>query len=239
MLALLASYIVETNTYLDYQVKWVVANSENLLPHQINVIKKAFGVRPLQYYGVSEAVASASECENGKLHIDEDIAATEVIPDPAGFGNKVVGTSFSNLAVPLLRYEVGDVVTLSNERCLCGHPGRILATIDGRKDDYIVLKNGARLGGWIDIIFKDMVNIREAQIYQKAVGEIIIRVVPSVNYTKRDEEELLGLARKRVGDGISILVEYVERLERTSNGKLRCVVSEIDEGRLESVYSET
>lgn len=236
LLSLLAAYMVESKDCLDYQVKWVVANSENFLPHQVDIIEKAFGVRPIQRYGAGEAVVGASECEYGRLHMDEDIAATEIIPNPTGFGHKVIGTAFTNLAIPLLRYEVGDIVTLSDERCLCGRPGRILQTIDGRKDDYIVLKNGARLGGWIDIIFKDMVNIHEAQIYQRKVGEIIIRVVPSANFTRDDEVRLLELAKNRTGLGADISIEYVERIERSRNGKLRCVVSDIDEGRLESAF---
>ncbi len=234
MLALLAAYIVETKNYLNYQVKWVAVNSENLLPHQANLMEHAFGVRPIQRYAMSEAAASASECEYGRLHIDEDMAATEIMPNPDGFGYRVIGSAFTNLALPLLRYDVGDVVTVSDETCLCGRPGRILASVDGRKDDYVVLPNGVRLGGWIDIIFKDMVHIREAQVYQQKTDEIILRVVPAAAYSPQDEITLLHLAQKRVGDDVAVRIAYFDRLERAPNGKLRCVISEIKEGQLES-----
>ena len=236
MLALLAAYIVETQNYLDYPVKWVVTNSENLLPHQANLMEQAFGVRPIQRYAMSEAAASASECEYGRLHMDEDMAATEFVPNPDGFGCRVIGSAFTNLALPLLRYDVGDVVTVSDEVCPCGRPGRVLASVDGRKDDYVVLPNGVRLGGWIDIIFKDMVHIREAQVYQQKIGEIILRVAPAATYTPQDETTLLHLAQKRVGEDVDVRIEYLDHLERAPNGKLRCVVSEIKEGQLESVF---
>lgn len=235
MLALMAAYIVETNAYLEYPVKWVVTNSENLLPHQAALIEQAFGVRPIQRYAMSEAAASASECEYGHLHVDEDLAAAEFVPNPDGFGYRVIGTAFTNLALPLLRYDVGDVVTLSDEQCPCGRPGRILASIDGRKDDYVVLPDGTRLGGWIDIIFKDMVHIREAQVYQRKIDEIILRVNPAATYSSADEKILLALAQKRVGNDVAVKIEYFDQLQRGPNGKLRCVISEIKAGQLEAV----
>lgn len=233
LLALLAAHVLESGTSLGYQVEWVTATSESLLPQQANLIERAFGVRPRQWYGMAEMVAGVAECDHGRLHVDEDYAAIEFIPNPNGPGHKVIGTSFVNMAAPLLRYDVGDLVTLATDTCSCGRPGRVLASIDGRKDDYVILRNGVRLGR-VSRIFQDMINIREAQICQKRPGEITIRVVRGKNYTDLDEVALLQQARKRVGDDTDILIKYVESIERSSNGKLRFVVSEIQEGQLES-----
>jgi len=98
------------------------------------------------------------------------------------------------------------------------------------------LKSGARLGR-MDHIFKDMVHIREAQIYQKEPGQIIIRIVPGSHYSESDEAALLSEARKRVGDDTDIIVEHVEGLQRSSTGKLRFVTSEVPEGGLERVHA--
>jgi len=236
LLALLAAYILESGTDLGYEIRWVTVGAENLLPQQSDLIERAFGVRPRQHYGMAEAVANISECEYGALHVDEDFAAVEFIPNPDGPGYKIIGTNFTNLATPLLRYDVQDLVTLANDACPCGRPGRVVASVDGRLEDYIILRNGARLGR-MDHIFKDMMNIREAQIYQKRPGEIIIRVVRSSHYTDADEAKLLRETRKRVGNDTDIFIEYVEALERSSTGKLRFVISEIPEGQLERMSS--
>jgi phenylacetate-CoA ligase len=236
LLALLAAYILESSTDLGYKVRWVTTGAENLLPQQADVIERAFGVRPKQHYGMAEAVANFSECEYGALHVDEDFAAVEFIPNPDGPGFRVIGTNFTNLATPLLRYDVQDIVTVTDAECPCGRAGRVVASIDGRCEDYVILKNGARLGR-MDHIFKDMVNIREAQIYQKTPGEIIIRVVRGSRYTETDERALLREARKRVGDDTEILIEYVDRLERSGAGKLRFVISDIEHGQLERITS--
>lgn len=234
LLALLASYILESAADLGYKVRWITVGAENLLPQQAELIERAFGVRPRQHYGLAEGAANISECEYGKLHVDEDFSAVEFVPDPNGLGYKVIGTNFTNLAMPFLRYDTEDLVTLSNETCPCGRPGRLVASIDGRQEDYVVLKNGARLGR-MDHIFKNMVNIREAQIYQNTPGKIVIYVVRGDRYLKDDEATLLQETRKRVGEETVIAIKYVAKLRRSPTEKLRFVVSELPEGKLNGV----
>lgn len=228
LLTLLATYIIETGFDIGYQIRWITIGAESLLPLQAKLLEKALGVRPKQNYGLGEAVANISECEYGKLHVDEDFAAVEFVPNRDDGGYRIIGTNFTNFATPLLRYDTQDVVTLSSETCACGRPGRLIESIDGRKEDYVVLKNGVCLGR-MDHIFKDLTHIREAQIYQKRPGELTIRVVRGVNYRKEDEKRLMQEVRKRVGDYADVSIEFREKLERSRSGKLRFVVSEIKE----------
>lgn len=108
--------------------------------------------------------ANISQCLEGFLHVDEDFAAVEFLP-AGGDQYRIVGTNLSNLAFPLIRYDTGDLATLTDAICECGRPGRIVEHLDGRQEDYVVTRSGAQLGR-IDHIFKDMINIREAQIRQ-------------------------------------------------------------------------
>ena len=155
---------------LGYHVRWVTVGGENLLKGQEEVMTRAFGIRPLQHYGLAEAVANISQCERGRLHVDEDFAAVEFLPEESGQGHRIVGCNFTNLATPLLRYDTGDVVTIDEQGCGCGRPGRVVAAIDGRREDYVELGNGARVGR-MDHVFKDMTNIREAQIVYRSERE--------------------------------------------------------------------
>jgi phenylacetate-CoA ligase len=228
LLALLATHVLQSRSDLGYQVKWVSTGAENLLPHQIDVISRAFGVRPVQHYGMAEAVANISECDLGRLHIDEDFAAVELVERDHG-GHSIVGTNFTNPLFPLLRYEVEDVVTLEpDSRCSCGRPGRVVERIDGRLEDYVVLKDGTRIGR-MDHVFKDMVNVREAQIRQTRPGAITICVVRMPAYSEADDDAILRETKKRLGDGTELRLQYVEQLERSPIGKLRFVVSEISD----------
>jgi phenylacetate-CoA ligase len=230
LIALLANYIVDHNIKMDNIVKWITTGSENLLPHQRNIIRSAFNVNPRQQYGLTELVAHFSECEFGRLHVDEDFSAVEFIRNDEDNSYKIIGTNFSNLAMPLIRYETNDMAILANQ-CDCGRPGRVVDKIDGRHEDYIVLKDGTRHGR-IAGIFKFMENIKEAQIYQKEPGKVIIKIVPSSSYSKKDDDILKENLKQRYQGKLDIIFEYKEMIERTQNGKLRFVISEITNGKI-------
>jgi phenylacetate-coenzyme A ligase PaaK-like adenylate-forming protein len=231
LLTLVAAFIADTGFDLGYQPKWVTIGAENLLPQQSEIIQRAFGVRPIQHYGMAEAVANVSQCTQGNLHVDEDFAAVEFLEDAGA--QKVIGTNLSNYATPLLRYDAQDMARLSERRCDCGLPGRIVESIDGRQEDYIVLKNGARIGR-LDHIFKDMVRVREAQIVQKEPGRISLRVVRGTGYSEADEQQLRREFAQRLGTGAEMDLEYVDQLARSRSGKLRFVISEMRENQLQN-----
>jgi phenylacetate-CoA ligase len=241
LLAMLAAYLIDNKIDLGYPIKVVTTAAENLLPQQAQLMKEAFGVEPRQHYGMAEAVANASECEYGNLHVDEDFAFMEFVFDKERNSFQIIGTNFSNAALPMLRYQVGDTGQLSSNPCPCGKPGRIIDTVDGRLEDYVILKNGARIGR-LDHILKDLVHIREAQIYQNEIGKITFRVVPLKAYRSSvDESKLISETRKRLGQDTEIQIEYVDQLRRTSTGKLRFVVSELESGKVikKSTFSTT
>jgi phenylacetate-CoA ligase len=228
LITLLAAHLLETGRDLGYQIRWITTGAETLTPVQTKVIRAAFGVTPTQHYGLTEAVANFSECDRGSLHVDEDFAAVEFIADPGAGAYRVIGTNFTNPATPLLRYDTQDLVSLEFADCSCGRAGRLVRAVDGRREDYVLLTNGARLGR-MDHAFKDMVNVREAQIYQARVGEITLRVVRGPNFGDDDEARLLRETRQRVGKETRVQIDYVSGLERSPNGKLRFVVSDLSD----------
>jgi phenylacetate-CoA ligase len=223
-ISLIASHLIEAKTDLGYDVRWITTTGENLLPQQTRLIEEAFGVRPKQHYGMVEAIANISECEKGKLHVDEELAAVEFVPINDTL-YRVVGTNLSNPIMPLVRYECNDHVTIEpGESCSCGRSGRVVTSIDGRKEDYVVLKNGVHLGR-LSQIFNEFPTVLEAQIRQEIIGEIRILVRRGANYTKKDEKRLLAEIQRWINDGSIIAIEYVDEIERTARGKLRMVVS--------------
>jgi phenylacetate-CoA ligase len=226
VLALLAAFAIEQGLSLP-RVRIITVGAENLLSSQKSVITAAFHAPVLQHYGQAEGVANISQCPAGHMHVDEDYAGVEFLPVESVPGSyRIVGTNWHNPAFPLLRYDTGDIATIEhNDICSCGRLGRVIRTIDGRQEDYVVLPNGARIGR-MDHVFKDMVNIREAQIVQRQGGEIVVRVVRGDRYEAADERRLADELQKRLGTDIAISIQPVESIERTKSGKLRLVVRE-------------
>lgn len=225
VLALLAAHILESGNRLGYQVRWITTGAENLLASQRRQLEAAFGVRPRQHYGITEGVANFSECERHTLHVDEDYAAVEFLPQTAGV-DRVIGTNFTNPAMPLVRYDVGDFVTRLQTTCGCGRAGRLVDRVDGRQEDYVVLPSGASIGR-LDHAFKDLVTVREAQIVQPSPDRLIVYVVPGQGHGPAEDERIVQELKRRLGDGLVIQIQHVERITRTAGGKLRFVISEV------------
>ena len=101
-----------------------------------------------------------------------------------------------------------------------------IVEIYGRQDDYIELPNGVKLGR-LDHIFKDCVNIKEAQIHQIRKDLIELKVVKDKNYTEKDEDLLLKEASSRFGNDVELKITYCDKIERTQAGKVRFVVSDL------------
>jgi len=227
VLALLAGYTLDQKLDLGNALELITFGAESVLPQQKAIIERAFKVKMRQHYGQSEAVANISECEHGNLHVDEDYSFVEFLPIQDTLNSaKIIGTNWTNPAFPLIRYDVGDIAALTGETCSCGRTGRLVQEIDGRKEDYIVLPDGTHIGR-LDHIFKDLINIREAQIYQKNHKEIDIRVAIGTNYNKSDEDSLIHETRKRLGDKIQIKIVYLDQIPKNSAGKLRFIVSDL------------
>ena len=160
--------------------------------------------------------------------MDEDFSLVEFEEmDNAPGRYRIIGTNWVNPAFPLFRYDTGDVATLDSEAtCTCGQIGRIVSQIDGRIEDYLVLPNGAKIGR-LDHIFKDCVNIREAQIRQARDGRITFRIVKGDKYRDADERLLENEVKKRLGADVNFNIKYCDEIAKTASGKLRLVVSDL------------
>lgn len=216
------------------RLQGVFTGSETLMPHQRSTIEEAFGVKVSNWYGNTEMCANIVECEKGELHLKLEHSFVEVLDDrdfPAGPGEsgRLVCTGFGNDAFPLIRYEVGDRVKLARDQSSrCGRGGVIVESIEGRMEDYIFTPDG-RMVGRLDHLFKDARRVIEAQLYQERMEELLIRIVRAPGYSKVDEEAILEEARRRLGPAISIRFEYCDTIWRSETGKLRFIVSSVDQ----------
>ncbi len=216
------------------KVRAVYTASETLLKYQRKLIESAFSCKVFVWYGNTEMCGHIVECEQGALHGRLEHSFMEVLDEkgyPAREGN-LVCTGFGNSAFPLIRYDTGDIVKLSDDQCCpCGRGGMLFESVIGRVEDYVVTPDG-RLVGRLDHLFKDAIHVVEAQLLQSDPSELVIRIVPRQEYTVQDELSILSEARLRLGPEIKLKFEYVPDLERTSNGKARFVISSIAQSQV-------
>lgn len=204
-----------------YKAKTVFTASETLLDFQRAAIEKAFGVKVFNWYGNSELTCNIVECAAGNLHYRTDYGRLELLAD-----GTMICTGLNNPAMPLIRYRVGDRAVAKAGDCPCGCAFPLIERIEGRIEDYIRTPDG-RFVGRLDHLFKDVAHVREAQIVQTHLDEIVIRVVRAPGYNEAVERAVRNEARQRLGDSVTIRFEYVERIERTAAGKFRFIVSQL------------
>jgi phenylacetate-CoA ligase len=226
-LYLMADAMLSRGYRLPYKPVCVLTSAEVLSEHVALTLRTAFDCDVSDHYGLGEGVANASRCEYGVYHEDMEFCFHEYIPvDGVPDLYRLIGTGLANAAMPLMRYDTGDLVTLGTAPCACGRPGRVIQSFDGRCEAIIELSNGAKIGR-LDHVFKDLQNIREAQIFQERPGAIRVSVVRRDGFTARDEAQLIWEFKKRLGDDLEIEIKYVEKVDRGPNGKIRFVISSI------------
>ena len=216
----LAQYLIDNKIQLSFQPKIIYLSSENVTDLIISQIERAFGVRPIQGYAQTEAVATFRQYRNGEMYVIEDISAVEMLPVDDGLC-KVVGTSLTNYAMPFLRYDTNDLVTYE-----ITEKGRKITSLDGREEDNIKLRNGGVIRR-LDFIFKDQVNITEAQLVQKTYDCVEIHVVKGKNFTVADEEKLKKDFHDYLAGKIQFEIVYQDKIEKTKNGKMKFIISEV------------
>jgi phenylacetate-CoA ligase len=102
-------------------------------------IARAFDAPVFQLYGATEAGVLFMECEHGRLHPNERHSHVDLVPLAAGSRlARVLVTTLGRAWMPLLRYDVGDVVRVAESRdCACGlaSDGPMLERVEGRQSD--------------------------------------------------------------------------------------------------------
>lgn len=213
--------------YKDLTLKVAVTNAEPLYDYQRKVIESAFNCPVRETYGLAEIAASASECEQGNIHVWKDTGIIEVLPntkDETGSG-ELICTGLVNADMPLIKYRVGDYGKLSDDKCNCGRTLPLLGGIDGRTDDILYSSDG-RYCSHIHLVLGGNLPIFEAQIIQKSLERILVYYVPSKDFTKDALEILEDRICSRMGK-IKVNFKEVSNIPRTAKGKFRAVICDL------------
>ena len=225
----LAGFLKKHDPSLSFgSLRGIVTSSETLCEHQKTMIEDVFKARVFDWYGLFERVIFIGTCPFGSYHVFPDYGITEYIPAGMSGSNRLyelVGTGFSNLVFPLVRYRTGDIVSLAEGDCPCGRHFPRVNCISGRENDAIVTPSGRRIC-MVDSVFKGE-NIRFAQIVQKSLRELDVLVVPGPGYTISDENKLIAEMKLRVGGDMQVAVKVVADIPRLPNGKFKLIVTQL------------
>jgi phenylacetate-CoA ligase len=198
----------------------ILAGAEPLLPEIRAAAEQAWDVKAINVWGTSEGGGTAVGCDQGGTHISEDQLIVEPVdlagqPTPAGARSaKVYLTNLYNLALPLIRYEITDEVTVLPAPCPCGSAHRRIADVQGRLDDGFVY-HGHRVHPHL---FRSELGreagIIEYQVRQTPAGAAIaVRCTAPVRLDGLRDRIAAALVRSGL-ERPQVTVEMADRLER-------------------------
>jgi len=224
---LLAEYCLRNKITLALSA--VFTSSEMVFPYQRRVIEKAFTCKLYDWYGQAERVSAIGQCEKQKYHIIEDYSITELLPMDDGT-YEVIGTSLKNVGMPLIRYRTGDYITFNKKnQCDCGKQYRRVEKICGREGVYVKTLDGRAIGvAVLTLIPRGINNLVELQYVQENKDEIVLKIICSEKFSKKDEEMLIKNARDHISHDMQYIIKKVKKIERSKIGKFIPVVSRIN-----------
>jgi len=229
----IAKFILENKYKHNIKPAAIITSSETLFDYQRDSIERAFNCKIFDHLGSAEMVTFITQCKNGNYHINPEYGYVEVLdnnynPVNQGEPGQLVCTSFINKAMPIMRYSLGDTITISNHTCECGLYFPVVSSILGRTDDIIIGCDGRKVGR-LDPIFKGMDHsINETQIIQYKLNEITVKITSHQSAKSINTDKIITELKKRVGDCMKITIEFVDYIPKTNSGKFRTVVSHIN-----------
>ena len=213
---ILATELYKKDLKLDIPIAFT--SSEVLHDFQKEIVERVLNTKIFDWYGNAEQTVAFGQFEDNLYREFPMYSHTEVKD------NHLITTGFINSAFPLIRYKVDDVIQLSptsNGTC-------VVQKIEGRDDDYILLKNGQRIGR-LDLAFKKAKQLLAAQVIQDSAGEIKVNLIPDKKFGRSELSEIKANLRDLLGDECEILFNEIEteQLIRTEKGKFNLVVSNL------------
>jgi len=212
-------------------VKAIFPTAETVTDEMRNVIETFFKTKMYNQYASSEGAPFIFECSKGNLHLELQSGVFEVLDDfnkPCKKG-KLVVTSFTTHATPLIRYDIGDSIELSDEACTCGNNNPLVKEILGRIDDYIYSPETGKINlGNVSNTLKDTKGIVKFQVHQNVLDTLEIAIIIDEQlFTKEIEKIFIKNWRDRVGLKMNINLNYVKKIDVEKSGKYRIVKNNI------------
>lgn len=192
-----------------------------------------------QNYGLNEVGIVASQCAEGRryhVHIEHcwvEIVDEEGVPVPEGGTGRLLVTALNNFAMPLIRYDSGDIAKASKGPCPCGRTLPSFDYIVGRRIRLTALPDGtieiarAMLDKMADLPREISGGLREYQLHQKADGGFELRVVMANGCNPKFEEHVADAWSMICGGkDVGLVVRKVAASQLTPSNKFMHLTSE-------------
>jgi phenylacetate-CoA ligase len=201
--------------------------------------KAAFGAEIADTYGTQEVDHIAAQCRDcGEYHVSSEAALVEVLRDDGtaatpGEVGRVVVTPLYNYAMPLIRYELGDMAEVGSAPSACGRGLPTLRRVLGRTRNMFRFRDGTTI--WpVSGAFRlgNFIALKQFQIVQTDFDHVEIRYVPEAAQAPAavDLPALTERIRRILRQPVEVLLRSVDRIDRSASGKYEECISLVPSG---------
>lgn len=220
------------NVFLDYPLKGIYLVSESFSQKDIDVIKDFFKCTVASYYGHSERLvfATSSKSKPFNYQVDRRYGLFELINKNKSiitvnnYHGEIVGTSFDNYAMPLIRYKTGDFTEYVD------YPNRTISLIQSpRNQEYIDCKDGSKIAFPSLILPSEMykLNILKYQLIQVSLENCVLLIIPGENFHSDNIQILRKSIDSRIGLILNCDIKIVDQLRTTKRGKHKYFIKDL------------
>lgn len=205
----------EISQHLRPRPKLIVSTAEMMSEVQRKFISSVFSCPVVQEYGCSEVDIIAFECPFERYHLNLSRLYVEFVYTDSYHG-EVVLTDLDNFCSPIIRYNIGDTVELTDRPCECGRGGATIKKVSGRTIKRIVpLPSGGffhavKFAHIVEKLCNEGYKIRKYKVEHIDLVNVVFKVTMSGGecsknrLVKRLGDELLNLFGEKVNVEIDI-----------------------------------
>jgi len=229
-LKLLAEHALEVAS-VDHRPGKIISTAESLDKATRTQLAKTFDAEVYDFYGLSEMGIVGWECRaHTEYHLTEDATIIEYQPaDDIAGASKLVMTNLNLYAMPLIRFETGDLVLPgTNKSCPCGRTFSQFEQVEGRIADVIQKKNGVKISPYrLTCALETVAGLKTYQVIQKNLDSILVKFVPVPFEKGVKEEQIRHTVETVLGGDIHILIKKATELAVIPGRKFRVVESRL------------
>jgi phenylacetate-CoA ligase len=202
-------------------------------PSDEKFLKDAFLVPIINEYGASELGVIAFPDKEFQWRLSDEDLFVEVLnekgqPVEKGAVGRLVVTSLYNRAMPIIRYELGDMASVNFSA-----EGNTLSCLKGRLTDTLRLPSGRIMPGATlyiaaKIIYDNLPELKEFIIKQTSLDTIEYDLVVDGPIDHKVKEDIVKLTFKYLEPGLQVKINKVDCIKRTASGKYKFFQSYID-----------
>lgn len=225
---------------LPYAFKGVITYAEPTYKEARKSIEEIFRCPVLSRYSMEEFGVVAHQCSLGnKFHLNqagyfiETIALGKDRPAAVGEPGRVVITDLFSHAMPLIRYDTGDIAILGRN-CSCGLSTQVFDRIEGRVTEIIYDTQGRTLSPLIVVtpIAKSLKGIMQFQLIQTSKKNYTLNMVISSIFPSNETHKLIDKLKEILGEDAAIELKYVSSIKPLPSGKRPFIVNEYRKNRI-------